>query len=258
MAGRVLFAGRLYPMSAVAALMTPLPPVNHPGHSSQKSHGRSGSGGVRDSLAAAKTADEVAGVLAGELESAMGRPVSVNLKGMNVDVAREHAEGVLQVAERFPRNELGEVTTFGRRGALSKESMGPSGTAHAVTSDGPNGSNSDRIAFNVDIGPAAYRAKLAKGKSVPDSPMGVAVHEMGHVVTVHNRSIGRANAIASASASAAGEGFFDHLSKNISPYAATSEYEMTAEGFTAGMLHGSAASKLSQDIFDAVVEANGG
>lgn len=217
-----------------------------------------GGGGVRDSLAEAKNAAQVGTVLASELSAVMGRNVHVDLKGMNVDVAREHAEGVLRVAERFPSNELGEVTTFGARGVLAPEAMGPSRSAHAVTTPGPDGSGSDRIAFNVGITPATYRRRLERGDSVPRDPTGVAIHEMGHVVSIHNRSITRAGQLASRSANAAGEKFFDHIGSQVSKYGAASEYELTAEGFAATVLHGTAASKLSQDIYDVVVQENGG
>jgi hypothetical protein len=220
--------------------------------------GRFGSGGegVRESLAGAKNTTEVATVLADELTATMGRPVAVDLKGMNVDVAREHAEGILRVADQFPGNELGTISTFGRRGAVPAEEMGPSSGAHAVTRPGPDGSRTDAIYFNVDIQPAVYRRKLAKGSSAPTGPMGVAVHEMGHVVTIHNGSITQANRIAERSADAAGEDFFDHIGGQISKYAASSEYEMTAEGFTKAFMHGSEASQVSRDIYDAVVQAN--
>lgn len=216
----------------------------------------SGGGGVRDSLAQAKTTAQVGAVLATELSVAMGRDVHVDLKGMNAAVAREHAEGILRVAEQFPNNELGEVTTFGRRGVIDPATMGLARTAQAVTTDGPDGSNTDRIAFNVDRQPATYRSQLQRGKTVATDPTGVAIHEMGHVVSQHNPSVSRAAQAASDSADAAGEDFFAHARKEISPYAAASEYELTAEGFTAVMIHGASASKLSHQIYDAVVQGN--
>ena len=235
-------------------------PANHPGHSSQKSHGRQG--GVRKSLKAAKTAEEVGAVLAAELEATMGRPVHVDLKGMDVGIARESAEGVLRGAEEFPDNELGSVTSYGAAGAVPLEEWPPSARphiadAHAVTQDRQDGSHSDRILFNADKPAAAARSGFKRKGTVAQEPIGVGLHEFGHVVTLHKGRVGAAERAAKASATAAGEDFFTHLSTTVSPYASSSAGEMAAEAFTAGMLYGSGASPTAQAMFAAIKDAGG-
>ncbi len=233
---------------------------NHPGHADQGSHGRKrGAGkpsGVRESLANARTTDEVAGVLRSELRSTMGRDVDVNLQGMDAQIARETSEGILRGAEKFPDNELGTVTTFGTGGALPMTEFRPGSKADGVTTPGKTGTNSDRIAFNVSRSPQEYREKLAKGAGdshgAKGGPMGVAIHEFGHVATTHNDSIGKADKAVERSSDKAGEDFFDHIGSQISTYGSASAHEMTAEAFADVMLNGSSANPLSKEIFDGI------
>ncbi len=89
----------LYPEDAQA--VTWLRPLDRTYKRDERGRFGSGGGSVRHSLAEAQTAEQVAAVASQELGDRLGHPVSVNLTGLDVGLARQHMEGVLRGAERF-------------------------------------------------------------------------------------------------------------------------------------------------------------
>ncbi len=212
--------------------------------------GRFGSGGggsVRQSLSDAGTATEVAAAASAEAKRITGRDVDFRMEGSDVQIAREHCEGVLQGLERYPDVALDRVQTasmpFGYQDAW------------AVTVGGST------ITFNraYAADPAGYRQSLAKshteGHLLPDGPTGVALHEFGHALFHPGAGGFAGGVVAEGAAKAAGETPSAHIRREVSGYATSSGYELGAEAFADVMLHGSGASPLSHRIVDIEVQA---
>ena len=73
--------------------------------------GGSGGTAVRDVLASAKTTSEVGAAAAAEARSITGRDIPFEFHDVELQLAREYSEGVLQGLERFPEAPLGAVRT---------------------------------------------------------------------------------------------------------------------------------------------------
>jgi hypothetical protein len=248
--------------------------VDHlPGKHDQSTHGRGG--GMRQSLKDAKSVEEVADVVAGEAGRITGHAVEVDFAGSNLQVAREHAEGVLRGVERFPHTALTLVTTYGpgaKRSELADRADAEARGAFAVTTHDnappmplPGGfrTSGTGIAFNNarTTEPDKYRADLARmqanGWSVIGSPRGVALHEFGHVVQEHGRPSQPAHAVAqhvAAKASAAGMPPTDYAAKHISTYAAQNDSELSGEVVGDVMVNGVKASPVSKSAFQVLEE----
>lgn len=268
--GRVLVSGAWVPISEARVLL------NHPGHADQSSHGRKGGGGldVRESLASAGTARQVADVAVAEARRITGgRYISFDFTGSHPTTAAEHAEGILRGLERFPRANLQRVQTV---------QSSDTEYAHA---------QGDTIRFNSAYASRAGRQKyldsLAEGVAGWDrglqtygisdqkiagfhtrnsgSPVAVALHEFGHVVdisttrerssaAVHQltldltRSERRKQTLPGTPVRDNG----DYVQRTVSSYARTNSKELVAEAFTDVMVNGSSASRLSSGIFDAL------
>jgi hypothetical protein len=95
------------------------PVVAHGTHN-QLDHGRR-LHGVRDSLASAGNLSELSTAAKREARRITGRDISFRFKGSELQVAKEHAEGVLMGLERFPKAPLRAVTTYGPGGAEGYE-----------------------------------------------------------------------------------------------------------------------------------------
>lgn len=230
--------------------------LNHPGHADQSSHGRKRRGGgsgqgntPREAFARSKSVAEVEFQLRGRLKKALGRAVPVSLNGMDLDLAKEHAEGLLRAAERFPEAALAGVRTFG---ASPRAQANPAGT-FAITQLGD-------ISFNVGPpldNPATYRSMLSEsartGFLVSGTPMGVALHEFGLVLCTPGVA-GFARVAIEGAVSDSGDTMGDHVRDHVSATAATSGYELVAEAFTDVMEHGDTASDLSRLITATITE----
>lgn len=222
--------------------------------------------------------DEVAAVTATELKKITGRDVEVDFAGSDLQMAREHADGVLRGMERFPGAALTQVTTYGpgsRKSPLADRAAAQSPTAYAVTSHedspiihlpGGTWSSGDGIAFNnARTNSATYRADLetmkSSGHSVVGTPRGVALHEFGHVIQEKGRPSRPADAVAqhvAAAAQSAGQPTADFARRTISRYATTNESELTGEVVADVMLNGSRAAPISRSAFDLVVTQHTG
>lgn len=245
---------------------------NHPGHGSQKSHGRKGGGGpdprVRESLAKAGSTSQIAAATRAEAKRITGRDIDVDFEGSDPQIAREHAEGVLRGLERFPDAPLERVMMEpppswvppggDPKGAMAF-STGP--VTPGQTMPGPQ-TETTIISFasTWSSSPDAYRAAIdAKNEKTLTSPVDVGIHEMGHVVAFGAGAESSAyKVVGRERRRLAGEGekisTKQLVQREVSTYATTHEQEFVAEAFTDVMVNGSDASKLSQDAF-AVIES---
>lgn len=220
----------------------------------------SGGGGVRQSLQDAKTTEEVQAALASEYTAITGRSMSyARMTGSDVQVAREHAEGILRGAERFPETPIATVFTYGGEGSSHPQLHVPGAMdAYAVTISNPDGSFSIgfQVGFAGDSG--RYLDSLARDAAASwlargsGNPTGVAIHEFGHAVAGTARANAGARTTAAAAAREAGTSTRFHVKASVSDYAATSAHELAAEAFTDVMMNGDSASPLSQEIFDGI------
>lgn len=200
--------------------------------------------GPRPALATATTAEDIASAAAAEAQRITGRDLHVDFRGSDPQIAREHAEAILQGFERFPAARLGSVLMGDLPpGVLAERVRGHVG--------------GDSIVFSRSAqskGPAAYRARLQRdrrvGHSVTSTPEGVAMHEFGHVVAAQagaNRPGGQmALAYATERSRRNPE---KTIAKLISRYAASSDLELMAEAFADVMINKTTAGELSQRLF---------
>jgi hypothetical protein len=225
-------------------------------------HGRFGEGeggaaaagsgsGVRDSLRQATTTDELNAAASDEARRITGRDIPFDMAGSDVQIAKEHSEGVLRVLEKYPEAGILRVRTENTAGT------DPSGgTPYARISN-------DDVVFSREYAsdPSGYRASLANAESIGwyapghASPMAIGVHEAGHLTGPAWETGPRAGGIAFTAAHAAGHGQSEdaavgYVASKLGKYATTGGEELTAIGFTDVMLHGSDASALAHDLYD--------
>lgn len=215
----------------------------------------SGSGGVRQSLQDAPTTEAVAGVLKSEVSAILGHDVRVGLAGLDVEVARAHAEGILRGAEAYPEARLRSVNTYGPDSPLGHYG-GLQTDAYAVTARGED------IWFNTDHGDMESTYGIGFRESIGYSDAGhhlagapgdltrIATHEFGHVVdaTTDGRMSQAAVRIAKSLAGRHVDAkAFTRVS--VSRYAGTNSHELAAEAFMDVVSRGRDASLLSQQIF---------
>lgn len=215
----------------------------------------------RASLAKAKTTEEVAAVTSRELEGVMGREVPVDFSGLSPAMARETGEGLLIAAQRYPRNNLRAVTTYGPGGTHPTHPGDPNFEAAALTATRFSQYGVDDMAFSTFGGEKRMRAQYAEsaiqGLNSTPSPTGVAVHEMGHVVSLHSSADVTSTEVLLADAERAGSGKTGsdvavHIAQNVSIYASSSPEEAMAEAFADVLVNGSGASRLSQDVHSVI------
>src|SRR5262245_13940667 len=217
----------------------------------------------RASLMAAKTTDEVAATTSAELENIMGRPVPVDFSGMSPDVARETGEGLLMGAEKFPENDLGGVQTYGLGSKTPVHADDPNFESAAFTNiDYAHPGNDQIWVANPRGGEVELRMQYASsaviGNHAAPSPTGTAVHEFGHVVSVHTSADITSSQVmirdAAAHGVTTGNGFARYIGQKSSVYASTSPHEAMAEAFTDKLVNGAHASALSKNVYK-VIEA---
>lgn len=219
----------------------------------------SGGGGVRDSLANAKSIGELNDAIAGEAKNITGRDIAVDMTGSDLQIAREHGEAILQGFERYPKADVRQIITYGPGGARPDSFDDPSSrSAYAVAGIAPTKPGGvyyvHTIGFNTKhAGDAkAYRESLTHGErggwTVAGGPASTAHHEFGHVVTRQTQSATAARQAAVDHARAGGERPSTAIRRSVSEYAATNPGELAAEAFADVMVHGSDASELSRTV----------
>ncbi len=240
MVAKVLIDGGWRPVPDVLALL------NHPGHSSQKSHGRKGLAG--------QTTAEIGAAASTAAKEITGRDISFDFDGSDPDVARDHAEGILRGLEEFPGVAVTHVGTYGPGGGDQE--------AYAFT-------RGSEIYFNNRYGsdPDFYDEMLSgdgdAGALTAATRQGVALHEFGHVLVEQSGSFrgqvaGAAydSAVSQAKqAGATGSHVREFIAEGVSDYASTSVNEYAAEAFADVMWNGSRASPLSRSGYDIAVDS---
>jgi ADP-ribose pyrophosphatase len=189
---------------------------------------------VRPILLEAKSPEAVSRVLAAEYRRITGHDVRVDLRG-SVDTAREHAEGVLRVIDRYPDIQLDEIATG--RLLMSYAEL-----------DGRRLIFSER--YSSVERRQRYLSELAGDSDAHwhpfDNPAGMAVHEMGHaldVLRLQRSARAQIDELVQSHGGVAG-------AKRISGYAETNTDEFIAEAFADAMMNGSRATPLSRAVLD--------
>lgn len=233
-----------------------------PGQHDQSTHGR---GGIRDVLKNAKTTSEVSSAISGELKRITGRTIPVDLAGHDPQVAREHGEGLLRVAERYPKARVARVVSYGPGGAIvgqeGYERVYAYNSPDTAVREGKKYYQYSTIAFNNQWASPSQRQTYYRlgvfDETVRHSvrgaggPVGVAVHEYGHSVAFAGRGRDVAQAAADKSAPR-GVTTSDHVRVHISTYAATNRDELSAEAISDVVMNGRDASPLSHRVVDAI------
>lgn len=236
----------------------------------------SGGGAVRDALAGATSVRQLNAAAIDEARRITGRDIHIEMSG-DLGTAKEHLEGVMRGLERFPGANLQRVD------------VGDTGTAWAHVVGGTHMTFSD--VHSSAAGRQEYLSKLhesVKGWDEPpqvygintlkvaafhvrnaDTPMSVALHEMGHVVHLGIQPFGieggrvgaavdslvkraTANEQRRKNPSFPGDRVVDSadmVQRSISGYARTNRKELVAEAFADVAVNGSSASRLSQGIY---------
>lgn len=224
--------------------------LNHPGHGDQKSHGRKG--GVRDALNDAKSTDELNAAASAEAKRITGRDIEFDMAGSDLQVAREHVEGVLRGLTMHPDAPLNRVQQ-GSPPDAEGDILHPFGYSDALT--GTITFTDSAQAGGVD----AYRARLEvadlDGEYSAPTLVGVGVHEFGHIVTAGSEETAWQTAVKAASQAGQHGDNNNFIMENISNVAGDSKEELAAEAFTDVLMHGSAASDVSKAIVNAVTES---
>lgn len=219
---------------------------------------------IRQALTAARTIPDIEKAFSAEAKVITGRD---DLAGLRVNfgrsmeressplTAREHAEGILRVLERFPDAHLQRIAWFND----AEQSV-------FATAEG------GKIEFNLAYAGSAERGKylrqLAKGVEDWDkhgtswsfrgsgNPAATAVHEMGHILDIETlgmRAAPKIEALVRDLADREGTTPYMLIRQQVSQYATTNTIELTAEAFGDAIVNGSAASELSRGIFDLIV-----
>lgn len=205
-------------------------------------------GGVRTALLLTDNIEDVNEVAAARAREITGRSIFFDLGGADIDIAREHAEGILRGLEAFPQARLRAVRAFNsKEGGWAGRGLDD---AFAVTTSGYIDST---IWFNTQYtnDPAYYRLELrnSSGHLSVNTPTGIALHEFGHVIGFHTSAATQSKKIARALAAGQGEKPSVYVKNVLSDYAKKNDHELLAEGFADVMTRGEGASELSQDIF---------
>lgn len=209
----------------------------------------SGSGGVRESIAAAKTRSELRSAFSAEAKRITGSTQWSKFEDADLETSKEHVEGVLRGLEAFPNAKLfGVSTTPTLVFAQTHGGQVQFSTIHAR----------DRARYLDDL--ARNAAENTGGATATTNPIAVAVHEMGHVVDVHtlgSRTHVAVENLVASRAAAAHLSPHDYVHRELGEYATTNVKELTAEAFTHVVMNGSDAPPLAQDIYDLLADENG-
>lgn len=240
--------------------------VKHPGHPDQSVHGRR-RGGIRKALANAADIDQLATAASREAKRITGRDITFDFTGTDLQIGREHGEGILKGLERFPGARLGFVGTYGPGSTQTDTArdlqVTQAGSAAVTRSHGVSEGGKFVLIGNVYFNnayagnPDRYREDFepdAGGgprRVVTSGPRGVALHEFGHVVAATDGAMAReAYGDAVIHAEELRRDPRSLIAKEVSAYASTSPGEFAAEAFADVMEHGDAASELSRLAFE--------
>ena len=206
-----------------------------------------GPDGVRASLMAAQSIEEVDALAQAEAKKITGRDIPFDLGGVDVHIARQHAEGVLQGLEEFPAATLRSVGSFDSKYGLYA-GQGYDGSL-AITEFGVR----SRILFNTQYtdNPARYLRALADsshGHLTVATPTGIALHEFGHVLGFQTQAATASKKISNVMAASIGVKPSKLVQGQLGVYAKKDSGELLAEGVADAMTRGEDASPISKAI----------
>jgi hypothetical protein len=243
-------------------------------------------GQVRQVLLNARTVEDVARTLSSEAERITGRPLRASMNG-DLEVAREHAEGILTMMERFPETDLSDVligqrgkfddayawTSLHRGGPISfNEFWTESPTYRGALRGGIEGWNRPRP-DPLGSGEIPGKGWFPRNTGVP---VHVAIHEFAHTLTLTtldgdalSRSVEklvekrRIAMTAERDAERRRQGLVargpmtsrEIIGTEVSEYAVGDIRELMAEAVADVIRNGQAASELSRGIYDIVQKA---
>lgn len=214
-----------------------------PGQHNQASHGHSGV--PRPALQQSKTIEQIELTTRQELKAITGHTVRVSFTGVEPDLAREYAEGVLRGAEHFPHAGLYSVESEDTMSTIGERTF-----AHAETSIG-------RIAFDTTWTGAEIDRAIARDNKTTISPTGhyfahdshasTGTHEYAHLVHGTDANL-RSATHHTLKAYAQREGITIVAAQmRISEYAAKSLNETMAEAVV-DVIYNNGGSEISQLI----------
>lgn len=215
--------------------------------------GDGGSRGIRDSLAQASTMPELEAAASAELGGILGRRVAVDMRGMDVETARVHLEGVARGAEMFPHTDLISVSTYGPGGVRAHVGHPDEEKAWGIT-DSVRGRAGADIAFNTRISAAKMRditQRAHDGGLVHGNPRDITrtgSHEFGHAAAASlYPGVAQSHAVDTLRVHGRNDPY-GHLFASLSRYAGTSPDELLGEAVAQVATEGSGASGLAKDI----------
>lgn len=241
-------------------------------------------GHVRDSLKRATTIPKLNSAAAAEAKRVTGRDIEVDFDGSDPGVAREYAEGILRGLERYPDAHLGRIATGNAaEGSMASHEDIDHEHIYATTRELSGGKYEIVLDRGWSGRPADFRQALAKdgerrrmGRgSTTAGPMGLVLHEFGHVVDhthdghlehfaqqMHDRFLAeqglepyRGSDELEQKARRAQRRL--KIMDEVSTYSVTNNRELGAEAFADVMENGDGAARLSRiitDAFDDVAE----
>lgn len=241
--------------------------------------GRFGSGGgggtVRKALADAKTKDELTAAAEAAAARVTGRPegdIRFFARHSDLEVAKQHFEGVLQGLERFPHAPLSTVSDFDpdnpgamHYGADVSSTMAYSGMGYekgSINFNAQYSAHPDKYQKVLDQSAedAFTTSSVRTPHLVAATMQGVALHEFGHVLTQQQHPLVGggsgppkvpAKKIA-AELNPGGKTTADFIRGEISEYATTNQHELSAEAFADVVHNGSSASHVSRAIYNEI------
>jgi hypothetical protein len=218
---------------------------------------------VRSALLRARTDRELIAAWQGEMRAITGRDIIVQLPpDASLLTMREHAEGVLQMLERFPEARLRKVSWYDAATNEYAHVQVSTATLEFNARWASTAMRRDYLAqLRHDVSGWDAAAGPGYGWSVRGAryPQATAWHEMAHILSIE--TLGgklKAEAMRITLRRMTADGFVDmgdYVSRQISAYAATTKghlEEMIAEAMTDVMANGPRASLLSRELYDMV------
>jgi hypothetical protein len=282
-------ASRNAPAPRAITWLTPLDRVYKRDSAGRFGAGGSDAPGVRAALKDATTLDDLNEAAINEANRITGRSgygprtmvkggaIEIDMRHSDLEVAKQHLEGVLKGLEKFPDAPLRRVADFDPDAPTkSLIHYGDMAEAFAYAS---MGFEQGSINFNArySANPAKYEHALALSAehTVSTTPgirtphlavptmQGVALHEFGHILT-SSPSMGPrggegsptpripAKRVATEMKPPDQKTTSGYLRREISEYAATNQHELSGEAFADVMTHGADASPVSKAIYNEI------
>jgi len=200
---------------------------------------------LRPALARARSIRKVEQAFQREVKRLTGRDIPVDFHGQAVDIAADHAEGMLRVLTEFPDTPLSEIQTGIAARKVYAQAWVEAGRVDFDV----------RMAGHSSLYRATMRRDAANGFHMrgASTPAGTGAHELAHVVHHHydsldlNRKVSRLLDDLSAEA---GLDVASYVQRELGGYALKHIDEMIAEAVSDALMSGAAASRLSREVLD--------